>query len=98
MANIYYYKFYFFETYKFGGECHRTLQEAKQAYLRHLKQGHRVGCDISGCTLKDDSIFLTHTPWYSDVKAFGRTELTNTGYAVKIGKYRINKTPIIEHF
>ena len=89
MARIDYYKFDVFEPYKFGGECYKTLREAKQAYLKLLKQGHRVGCDILGCTQKDDSIFLTHTPWYSDVKAFGRTELTNIGYAVKIGKYRI---------
>ena len=89
MAKIDYYKFDVFEPYKFGGECHRTLQEAKRPYLRHLKQGHRVGCDILGCTQKDDCIFLTFTPWYSDVKAFGRTELTNIGYAVKIGKYKI---------
>ena len=90
MAKIDYYKFDVFEPYKFGGECHRTLQEAKQAYLGHLNQGHRVGCAISGCTLKDDSVFLTHTPWYSDVKAFGRTELTNIGHAVKAGKHRIS--------
>lgn len=90
MARIDYYNFSVYEPYKFGGECHRTLREAKQAYLNHLKQGHRVGCDILGCTLKDDSIFLTYTSWYSDVKAFGRTELTNIGYAVKIGKYKIS--------
>lgn len=90
MARIDYYIFSVYEPYKFGGECHRTLREAKQAYLNHLKQGHRVGCDILGCTLKDDSIFLTYTSWYSDVKAFGRTELTNIGYAVKIGKYKIS--------
>lgn len=90
MARIDYYNFSVYEPYKFGGECHRTLREAKQAYLNHLKQGHRVGCDIHGCTLKDDSIFLTYTSWYSDVKAFGRTELTNIGYAVKIGKYKIS--------
>lgn len=90
MARIDFYKFSVYEPYKIGGECHRTLREAKQAYLNHLKQGHRVGCDILGCTLKDDSIFLTYTSWYSDVKAFGRTELTNIGYAVKIGKYKIS--------
>lgn len=86
MARIDYYKFSVYEPYKIGGECHRTLREAKQAYLNHLN----VGCDILGCTLKDDSIFLTYTSWYSDVKAFGRTELTNIGYAVKIGKYKIS--------
>lgn len=95
MAKIDYYKFDVFEPYKFGGECHRTLQDAKQAYLSHLWQGHNIGCNIYGCTLKDDSIFLTFTPWYSDAKAFGRTEMTNIGYAVKIGKYRINKNPIL---
>lgn len=90
MARIDYYKFAVYEPYKFGGERHRTLCEAKQAYIKHLRQGHRVGCDIIGCTLKDDSIFLTYTPWYSDVKAFGRTELTDIGYAVKVGKYKLS--------
>ena len=90
MTKIDYYKFEVYEPYKFGGECHRTLREAKEAYIKHLQQGHRVGCNILGCTLKDDSIFLTFTPWYSDVKAFGKTELTNIGYAVKIGKYELS--------
>lgn len=90
MIKIDYYKFGVYEPYKIGGECHRTLREAKEYYIKHLQQGHRVGCDILGCTLKDDSIFLTFTPWYSDVKAFGKTELTNIGYAVKIGKYELS--------
>lgn len=90
MIKIDYYKFGVYEPYKIGGECHRTLREAKESYIKHLQQGHRVGCDILGCTLKDDSIFLTFTPWYSDVKAFGKTELTNIGYAVKIGKYELS--------
>lgn len=90
MARIDYYKFDVYNPYKFGGECHRTLREAKQAYLSHLWQGHNIGCNIYGCTLKDDSIFLTFTPWYSDVKAFGRTGRTNIGYAVKIGKYKLS--------
>ena len=88
MAKIDYYKFDVYDPYKCGGECHRTLREAKAAYLEHLQQGHRVSCDILGCILKDDSIFLTYTPWYSDVKTFGRTKLTRIGYA-KIGKYKI---------
>ncbi len=90
MVKIDYYKFDVYEPYKFGGECHRTLREAKQAYIKHLQQGYRVGCQILGCTLKDDSIFLTFTSWYSDVLAFGRTKLTKIGYAVKIGKYKIS--------
>lgn len=90
MVRIDYYKFEVYDPYKYGGECYRTLREAKEAYMKHLQQGHRVGCDILGCTLKDDCIFLTYTPWYSDVKAFGRTELTNIGYAVKTGKYKIS--------
>lgn len=85
-----YYKFSVYDPYKYGGECYRTLREAKNAYMRHIQQGHRVGCDILGCSLKDDSIFLTYTPWYSDVKAFGRTELTNIGYSVKVGKYLLS--------
>lgn len=84
-----YYKFSIYDPYKFGGECYATLREAKKAYIRHKQQGNSVGCSIYGCSLKDDSISLTHTPWYSDVKAFGRTELTNIGYAVKVGKYLI---------
>lgn len=90
MVKIDYYKFSVYEPYRLGGECHRTLREAKAAYTKHLQQGHRVGCDIHGCTFNDDSIFLTFTPWYSDVQAFGRTELTNIGYAVKVGKYKIS--------
>lgn len=90
MAKIDYYKFDVYEPYKINSECCRTLREAKQAYINHLQRGHRVSCDILGCTLKDDSIFLTYTSWYSNVKAFGRTELTNIGYAVKIGKYKIS--------
>lgn len=89
MARIDYYKFSVYNPYRFGGECYRTLREAKAAYIKHLQRDHRVGSDIVGCSLKDDSIFLTYTPWYSDVRAFGRTELTNVGYAVKIGKYKI---------
>ena len=85
-----YYNFDVYDPYKLGGECHRTLREAKNAYIKHMQQGHRVGCDIRGCSLKDDSIFLTYTPWYSDVKAFGRTELTKIGYAVKTGKYELS--------
>lgn len=87
---IYYYKFDVYDPYKLGGECYRTLREAKNAYIKHIQQGHRVGCDILGCSLKDDSIFLTFTPWYSDVKSFGRTKLTNIGYAVKAGKYELS--------
>ena len=90
MARIDYYKFEVCDPYKYGGECYRTLREAKEAYMKRLQQGHRVGCNILGCTLKDDCIFLTYTPWYSDVKAFGRTELTNIGHAVKMGKYHFS--------
>lgn len=89
MTRIDYYKFSVYDPYKFGGECYKTLREAKQAYLKHLRHDHRVGSDILGCTLKNDCIFLTYTPWYSDEGAFGRTKLTNVGYAVKIGNYKI---------
>lgn len=89
MVKVDYYRFDCYEPYKLCGECHRTFREAKAAYMKHLQQGHRVGCSIYGCTLKDDSIFLTFTPWYIDVQAFGRTKLTNIGYAVKIGEYKI---------
>lgn len=89
MTRIDYYKFSVYDPYKFDGECYRTLREAKAAYIKHLQRGHRVGSDIFGCTLKDDCIFLTYTPWYSDEEAFGRTKLTNVGYAVKIGNYKI---------
>ena len=88
MIKIDYYKFSVYNPYRLGGECYRTLREAKQAYIEHLLQGHHVSCDIYGCTMKDDCIFLTYTPWYSDVRSFGRTQLTNIGYAVKIGKYK----------
>lgn len=87
MARIDYYRFDVFEPYRLFGERYRTLREAKDAYIKHIQQGHSVGCDIFGCTLKDDCIFLTYTPWYSDVKAFGRTKLTKIGYTVKTGEY-----------
>ena len=90
MAKIDYYRFYVREPNRHGDECHRTLREAKQSYIEHLLQGHHVSCDIYGCTQKAEGIFLTYTPWYIDVKAFGRTELTNIGYAVKIGKYKLS--------
>ena len=90
MAKVDYYKFGVYEPYKVCGERCRTLREAKKVYLKHLQEGHRVSCDILGCTLKDDSIFLTFTPWYSDEQVFGHTRLTNIGHAVKIGKYRIS--------
>lgn len=90
MVRIDYYKLSVYDPYIYGGERYRTLREAKAVYMKHLQQGHRVGCNIVGCTLKDDSIFLTFTPWYSDVRAFGRTKLTNIGYAVKIGKYKFS--------
>ena len=88
MARIDYYKFSVFDPYKIGGECYRTLREAKASYIKHLQRCHCVGSGILGCTMKDDCIFLTYTPWYSDVRAFGRTQLTNIGYAVKICKYK----------
>lgn len=90
MARIDYYNFDCYEPYKLCGECYRTLREAKAAYIKHKQQGHHVGCFIYGCTLKDDSIFLTFTPWYCDKQVFGCTKLTNIGYAVKIGKYKIS--------
>lgn len=90
MAKIDYYKFDVYEPYKINGECYRTLREAKLAYINHLQRGHRVSCDILGCTLKEEGIFLTFTPWYADEKTFGRTELTNIGYLVKKGKYKLS--------
>lgn len=90
MVKIDYYKFSVYNPYRLGGECYRTLREAKQAYKKHLQRGHSVGSDILGCTLNDDCIFLTYTPWYSDVKSFGRTILTYIGYSVKVGKYNLN--------
>ena len=33
MAKIDYYKFGVYVPYKLGGECYRTLREAKQAYI-----------------------------------------------------------------
>lgn len=85
-----YYKFSCFSPYKFGGETYKTLSEAKAAYLAHIKKGHHVGCDILGCTQKDDSVFLTFTPWYSDTQSFGRTNTTYIGHSIKIGAYQLN--------
>ena len=90
MIKIDYYRFYVREPNRHGDECYKTLREAKQAYIEHLLQGHHVSCDIYGCTQKAEGIFLTYTPWYIDVKAFGRTEPTNIGYAVKVGKCKLS--------
>lgn len=77
-----YYKFSVYapdSAYRLNGYQFRTLHEAKEAYLQHLYQGHRLSCCIEGCTIEDDCIFLTYTPWWSDVKSFGRTKLTWKG-------------------
>ena len=82
-----YYTFVVFSPYVYGGEKHKTLWKAKQSYLKHLKQGHRLGSDILGCTKQNDCIFLSYTPFNSDTKTFGRTQLTYMGE-----KYRNSKT------
>lgn len=82
-----YYKFESFEPYRLGGEVYGTLKEAKSAYLERFNQGNRLGCDIYGCTEKEDAIYLTFTHFYSDTKTFGRTYLTNIGHQIRNGKY-----------
>lgn len=90
MIKIDYYNFSVLSPYKCNGESHRTLREAKEAYLKHIAKGHRVGCDIHGCSLKDSSIFLTFTPWYSDSMEFGRTQKTYYAIAMEKGVYHIS--------
>lgn len=87
MARVDYYSFAVYEPYKFGGEYYRTLSEAKKAYKEHLRKGHRINHTIYGCTNQEDGVFLTFTPWYSDSKEFGRTQLTSIGKAVNNGTY-----------
>ncbi len=82
-----FYQFEVFNPYRFGGVRYKTLQQAKSAYMAHLGKGDRVGSGIYGCTKADDSIFLTYTPWFVDVRAFGRTLLTNIGELVRQGRY-----------
>lgn len=65
----------------------RTMFEAKREYLERLSRGHRLGGYICGHTLKDDSVFLTLCPFYSDTQTFGRTELTYIGEQAKRGDY-----------
>lgn len=84
-----YYRFDCFLPYRLGGEAYGRLKEAKSAYMKHLNHGHRLGNNIYGCTDKDDSIFLTYTPFYSDTKTFGRTNLTNISHAIKNGNYTL---------
>ena len=75
MAKIDYYKFGVFEPYKSGGECHKTLREAKQDYLNHLKQGHRVGCEICGCTLKDVQEYMGHADIQMTANIYGHLDM-----------------------
>ena len=89
MAKVDYYSFSVSKPFRCNGESYRTLSEAKAAYLQHKMKGDIVGCQICGCTTKEDGIFLTFTPWYEDIKEFGKTQLTNIGKAVKNGKYII---------
>lgn len=89
MVKTDYYKFAVLAPYKFNGEQHRTLREAKTALLAHISRGHRVGHTIYGCTNKDDSIFLSFTHWYYDTHTFGRTQLTNIANAIQAGKYKL---------
>lgn len=83
MVRIDYYMFDVLVPYRFGGERHRTLREAKTAYKKHLNKGHRVGCMIYGCTKTDDCVSLTFTPWYEDTMNFGKTKVTNIGRIYK---------------
>lgn len=85
-----YYKFFCLSPYKFGGETYITLSEAKAAYLTHIKKGHRVSCDILGCTKKDDCIFLTYTPYYSDIQSFGPTQMTCIGRSIMMKNYKLS--------
>lgn len=74
-----YYKFNVFQPYIFGGEIHERLVDAKRAFLSHITRGHRIGSCIYGCTVKDEDITLTYTPYYSDTKCFGMTRITLIG-------------------
>lgn len=85
-----YYKFSVFEPYIFDGEKHKTLREAKEAVYDHISKGHKGDWSILGCTLKDNCIFLTYTPWWSDVKSFGKTILTNMGEYYQKHKFNEN--------
>lgn len=89
MVTTDFYKFAVLAPYRFNGEQHRTLREAKAALLAHISKGHRVGQTIFGCTSKDSSIFLSFTHWYCDTHTFGRTTLTNIGHAIQTGKYKM---------
>lgn len=67
---------------------YHTLYEAKQAYMREFTDGCRLSSGILGKTVRDSSIFLTFTPFYSDTKTFGRTQTTYIGEQVKRGEYQ----------
>lgn len=78
-----YYRFDVFQPYKLNGECHKSLREAKGAYLKHLAEGHRLGCSIYGYNRADDCTALSFTSWYSDARHFSTTRYTNIGRAAK---------------
>lgn len=82
-----YYKFDVYAPYICGGECHQTLMEAKESFLRHLSKGDSVGDSIHGCTRREEGIYLTYTPYYTGTGTFGRTEVTNIGRLVQRGVY-----------
>lgn len=84
-----YYKFSCLFPYQLGGKVYRTLGEAKNAYITYLSHGYRLGSCIYGCTSKDDSIALSYTPYYSDIRRFGKTALTKIGEAIKQGNYTL---------
>lgn len=89
MARVDYYKFNVFLPYRFCGEKHRTLKDAKKSYSEHLAKGHHVGGCIYGMSNKSEDVFLTFTPWYSDTMSFGRTGTTYYGNAIKKGAYTL---------
>lgn len=94
IMRIDYYKFDCFNPYVFGGLKFPTLRDAKHAYCNHLKKGHRLGQMIYGFTKKDDCVFLSYTPFWSDCKTFGKTKLTWAGENnIRNGKRQHNHLP-----
>lgn len=50
---------------------YRTLKEAKRALIHFVKKGVRLSSHfIYAKSYRDEDVFLTYTPYYSDTQSF----------------------------
>lgn len=75
--------YYFFQVFASNVSTRdikaRTLRKAKQAFMRCHRFGMRMTSSIIGCSFKENSPFITYTPFFEDTNDFGRTERTCAG-------------------